>query len=282
MLGIGLDAAIVATLVWIVGDVFSKSAVKKIGFYNTAMFYLIFDIVPILLVMLVLGFSVGNLNLYSVSLCIIAGFFSAGGYLLLYRILNKEQVTNSYAISEVQPAILVILGLFVLGEHVTSLEEIGIIIIFVGLFLVATTKRLRVDKKLGSAVLANISWSMLWILLIFAISASGVFLLPLLIAKVTAVVFGLLLGKYDKRIEHKHKFLEFVPLVLLLGLLDGLGNLLFSYVAYLNVVAVASAITALIPLGVGILGYLFFKEKLTKLQLVGFLIAIMGAVIIGL
>lgn len=95
------------------------------------------------------------------------------------------------------------------------------------------------------------------------------------------VIFILTISKKDTRKE----LLSLSKKEIILGIISGISLALhyFLWFQSLNLTSVASStvIVTLQPLFAFVAGYLFFKERYTKLAVLGFIIAVIGSVIIG-
>ena len=95
------------------------------------------------------------------------------------------------------------------------------------------------------------------------------------------VIFIFTISKKDTRKE----LLSLSKKEIILGIISGISLALhyFLWFQSLNLTSVASStvIVTLQPLFAFVAGYLFFKERYTKLAVLGFIIAVIGSVIIG-
>lgn len=95
------------------------------------------------------------------------------------------------------------------------------------------------------------------------------------------VIFILTISKKDTRKE----LLSLSKKEIILGIISGISLALhyFLWFQSLNLTSVASStvIVTLQPLFAFVAGYFFFKERYTKLAVLGFIIAVIGSVIIG-
>ncbi|MDE1804533.1 MAG: EamA family transporter, partial [Candidatus Micrarchaeota archaeon] len=107
----------------------------------------------------------------------------------------------------------------------------------------------------------------------------------LLISRVVAFISGAalfpLLLKKDK-ISRRSGVAYIAILLVIAGILDGAGNILFGKVVSLNELQVGSIFSAMVPIVITGLGYVVYKERLTRLQAIGMLAAVMGALIIAI
>ncbi len=175
-------------------------------------------------------------------------------------------------------------------EILTPLQIAASVAIFAGVFLVVTKTGFKINRRLISAIYANILWAVYWIVLTYGIRASTSAVLPVLLARISAfiVVFaysfttGKLIEKKPNKKQTSSSFYPLLALVLIGGLADAGTNLSFGFAVFFGLVAIGSVITATTPVFIAILGRIFFKDKLTKPQVIGILLAILGAVAIAI
>lgn len=282
-----LLAAFVALGFWALDDFLLKRIITKLGVIRPAIMMIGFGVIPIIILTLAGSFAIPSL--YVIILSIVAGIFFFLGYILDFKSLETEQVTNTIALGELQSAIIVLFGIFALAENASPIVILGIVIVFVGAVLVGIERRMRFNKKLLPAVFANVSWAIYWVILSFAILSYHSFVVPLLIARsagfigiaASVAIFGLSTKK-GKKVSKAALGYSAIALMLMIGIFDSIGNLSFGYVALSNIIAIGASITALVPVIVGVLGKVFYKDKLTLIQLLGFTMCVIGAIVISL
>ncbi|MDE1767412.1 MAG: DMT family transporter, partial [Thaumarchaeota archaeon] len=71
-------------------------------------------------------------------------------------------------------------------------------------------------------------------------------------------------------------------LVTLLAFSNGFADTVFAYVIQSGRVSIAGSINALVPVFVVVFAYLVYKERLSRLQYVGVVAAIVGAALVTL
>ncbi|HVA83115.1 MAG TPA: EamA family transporter [Candidatus Aquilonibacter sp.] len=276
--------AIVATFV---AFSFSLTLERRVamlaGTLRGSVLVLFFGLFPLLAFLLLSTF---NLNVYEIFLAIISGILFAIGYVLYYKSLETEQISNTTGIGLIQPALLLVFSIFVLAEPITTIQAVGGITIFLGVILIITNNNFELNRKLIPALVANVSWAGYWIIASYAIVSSQQVGAVLLISRVVGMAIALALFAIylrNKKIP-KLKGSLLAPLLLAsvaAGLLDGFGNATFGFVIQYNVLSLGSIFIAALPISVTFLAYFAYKERLTKLQWIGMLIAIMGALVIA-
>ncbi len=292
MLSLPILAAIASTALWVVWGSLSKRIATTIA--STIVVVMMMGIGAIPMIIAVLALGVYSIPASSVILACLAGVLATIGFFLTLRALRTEQLTNSTSFGELQPAILVLFGLFALGETITTAHALSMIVIFIGAFLIIRTQGVRINKRLVPAALSVVAWTIYWIVITYSVTWAGTFALPVAISRITgAVLAGLYLFLYraetrekldSSKRTRKGRLLLYsaLALVIVAALADGTGDTAFAFALGAGTVAVSGAITALSPMFISIIGFLLYKDRLTGLQFVGLAVMIVGAVALSL
>ena len=282
-------AALSASLLWGFEDALSKKPVSKLGISLTTSIILVVGLVPFAIVAMLYPSS---MTYFGIALSAIAGLFWGAGFMLIYKSVSTENVTSTFVINEILPAIIIIFGILGLGEHISIVNFLLIIIIFCGSVVVMLSENLKFNKNLLYAVLANVSWGLFWVLMIEVIHTSGSFAEPLLIARIVAaaavVAFFALSSKMVRHTPTTKRFSGmrslYIPISIaaLIGIVDALGNDAFGFVSTTRFVAIGAGIIAISPIFVALLGRLFYHDKLRPLQWTGFGIMVAAAILLAL
>ncbi len=285
-------AAFAAAGFWIISGTLSKKVTLSLGNALSAAIVVTLGIVPMAIGSELVGTTA--LSAYSELLAVLSGVFLTLGFIMMYKSLQTEQLSNSTALNELQPAILVLLGLFALGEHTSMLQAICIAFIFIGAFLIITTERLTINRKLIPACIAALSWAVYWIMLTYSEGASGgAFALPVTISRISGAVVAIayLLANRKTAIAYargalfgaaKTRAYIVALLVSIIAIVDASGDFVFSYVVGSNAVAIGGALTALAPMAVSLMGFILYKERITARQAAGLVIMVAGALAIAI
>ena len=282
-------AALSASLLWGFEDALSKKPVSKLGISLTTSIILVVGLLPFAIVAMLYPSS---MTYFGIVLSAIAGLFWGAGFMLIYKSVSTENVTSTFVINEILPAIIILFGIIGLGEKISLMNSLLIVVIFCGSVIVMLSENLKFNLRLLSAVLANISWGLFWVLMIEVIHTSGSFAEPLLIARIVAaaavVVFFFI---SSNRVRHTAKTRHlpairslYIPIAMaaLIGIIDALGNDAFGFVSTTSFVAIGAGIIAISPIFVALLGRLFYKDKLRSLQWTGFGIMVVAAILLAL
>jgi len=284
MFYVGYLAGVLTLLSFSFGDTISKRVSTKFGNYSSALFIMGFGLIPLLVSLFFLPQSFTNYNFLLIS--VVAGFFIALGYVLIYKSLETEQVSNTWALINLGSAAAILFGAFVLKEHVNIFEFIGIILVFVGVLLVTITRDFKFNRMLAPALIGNVSLVLSLLLMIYGISnysvsvSTGFFLVAGASGFLMLTVYLIATKKLSKEVWKKLTTPNLSAISA--GLLNGVAQVGLTAFVLLHFVVVGSAVTAVGPAIVAFLGFVFYKEKLTSLQLAGLMISVIAAVALSL
>ncbi len=274
-------AALLYAIPFVLSDSISKKVLLKFGAYTTGVMLLSIGLIPIAIISLLYNF--GPISAYLILTSSLSGIMLAAGYILFYKTVATEHVSNSIVFSELGSAIFVIFGFFVLGESIRLAGIFGAAMVFIGGGLVALTEDLKFNKRLLPAMSAFILWSSSFIIISYPIKLYGSFGFALIIARIAALLSFIAIARalnlHKNTGTHAHKSYGDV---LSIGLLDGTGMAGFGLAAIIGAIGLAGVMNAMVPVIGAIIGFILYKERFTKLQLFGFSLMILGAVIVSI
>jgi drug/metabolite transporter (DMT)-like permease len=214
---------------------------------------------------------------------VFSGVFLGTGYLLFYRGLGVESLSSTGVTLNVQQIIVIFIGIFFLKEEVNYFEYAGILLIILGAVLVTIQNAPAKRKFLIIAGIANVSWGIYYLPLSESILLIHYSALPLFLGRLIGFAFVLIISLNLKHPPEKARLkISSIYAGLLAGLLDGLGNVFYSYSIQLGVFIVSGAIVAMIPATLAVIGFLYFKDRMTSLKLSGIILSVTGALLISL
>jgi drug/metabolite transporter (DMT)-like permease len=280
----GFGAAFLATVSGSADTALAKYITNRLGMYRYAILILGLGLVPTSIYFIIFGLG-GTMSLQAIAFSLLGSVFFGMGFVLFYTAMKTQQITHAAALGEVQPVLLLLFGVLVLGETITVIEAAASLAIFVGAFLVMTTSRLKVNLHLVPIILANVSWALYWIFITYAMRAYGGEGFPILLSRFCAFLLVFAFAFSSRKIEKsmkkpigRYRAALLWSFLILSAVLDSGSNLLFGFVVNVNLVAVGAAILAVGPLLTLILGRVFFGDTLDGRQKAGFVLAVIGAI----
>jgi len=284
---ISLVAGLGGMLGWGVADFLAKKTIDTIGDLRTLFWQQFFGIFP-LLVLFLASPHVSTQNNLDPLFVVLFGISSAALYLFLYSGFGKGQVSLLSPVMAAYSVVVVLLSAIILGEHLSGLRLLAILITVAGIILISTDPqdlgrsfRRGAFKLAGlpDVLLAMLGYSF-WLLYLdkFLNGKQWVFYLLAIrtIAAATLMVYAaarrISLGFSGKGIS---KYLVGI------GVFDvgafAFVSYGFSHSRYPSVIAVLSATFSLPTM---ILAYIFLKEKIRPFQLAAALFIIAGIVLV--
>ncbi len=282
----------ITLIIWTISNSMIKNLTSKINTNDISMIIVGAGIIPMLISIMVN--PIHGISLPVMFLSSISGILLGLGYILFYKSLKSENLGNAGATINIQQIVVIVFGLFVLKENITSFVLPGILLIIFGSILVTIRKGFKVNKILIIAAAANIIWGIYYIPLTFAILSLHASPVPLLLARIMGFFSVLLLFNFPsivKRIRAKVKISNvnstkiasaLLFSSILAGLLDGTGNVLYALSIQDGIIILAGSMIALLPVTLALTGKFIFHEKLTSMQYSGILLSVTGAMLIAI
>lgn len=287
MFSYGLLAALFALIFFSIGDTLSKHASEKLGNKLSAAIVVGAGIIPLSISLIVIHPNVFNLGVLAFGT--LAGIFTAAGFLLVFKSLEDQQVTNTMALVNIQYAAVIIFGAFALLETISNFQLVGLLLIFIGVILVTVTKGFKLNLKLMPAVLGMILWGLDIIVIVYALTIyQNSTTIISFFSRLTggAFLFVYLLYVLRSKPESpKSTPTQSAPkkfgIALIAGIFDGLALLMITFVTIFKSVELGGAVMALEPVLIAIYGYFLYKDRLIPLQLLGVGVAVLGGVLLN-
>lgn len=165
------------------------------------------------------------------------------------------------------------------GNMPDAIAIVGVIVTLSGIILLGAPE-MKGKSSLGPVFLAVIA------ALFFGISQVSVnlgsqsnVLGTVLLTELVSVVIVLVLALFTRSTGGMNK--KAVPLILAIGLLEALALLSFSTATTGGNVAIVSVLSGLDPIVLAILALFLLKERMTRVQVIGFIIVIGGSFLVS-
>ena len=285
-IAVGILFAITAMLSWGTADFFAKKAIDKVGYKTSLLLNQLVAFLP-LIILSILFFKLPPLSAELVLLTVSAGILGIIAYVFLYRGFQKGNVSVVSPITASWSVITTILAVFIFQETLTSLQVVGIIIVFVGIFFASTNfaeleRSIRQGRSSGvtDGLISMVAWGITYTLL-RPIALSFGPIIALLFLRIIAIT---ILFSYTKISKTKISFpsrLIFL-IIVLAGLLDLLGFVAFNFGITTAFLSIVGPVAATYPAVTVVLAYFFLKEKIVGNQKVGVIAILAGLALISL
>ncbi len=208
----------------------------------------------------------------------LAGLAGVIGLISFYSALSIGRMGIVAPVSAVLTAGLpVIFSAFT--EGLPSLLQLGgFVLALLAIGLISRPERARGRPKgIGLALLAGCGFGCFFILISHT-SHAAIFW-PLAVARFTSVLFLLVVVRI--RQQQMLPKLTVAPIVLLAGVLDAIGNVFFVLATHTGRLDVAAVLSSLYPAATVLLAALVLRERVTRIQAVGILLALVAVPLIS-
>jgi drug/metabolite transporter (DMT)-like permease len=208
----------------------------------------------------------------------LAGLAGAIGLTSFYSALSIGRMGIAAPVSAVLTASLPVL-FSAFTEGLPSLIQLGgFVLALLAIGLISRPERSKGRPEgIGLALLAGCGFGCFFIL-ISRVSPTATFW-PLAIARFTSVLFLLVLVLIRRQQALPH--MTAAPLVLLAGVLDAIGNAFFVLAAHTGRLDVAAVLSSLYPAATVLLAALVLRERTTRIQTIGILLALVAVPLIS-
>jgi drug/metabolite transporter (DMT)-like permease len=213
----------------------------------------------------------------------LAGLAGALGLIAFYTALASGKMGIAAPVSAVLTAILpVLFNAFTAGLP-GALRLGGFVLALLAIALISRPEQTTDERPqgIGLAVLAGVGFGCFFIL-ISRVSPGAIFW-PLAVARLASVV-SLLLVLLLRRQQMQQLLSEVrrvALLVLLAGTLDAIGNAFFVLAAHSGRLDVAAVLSSLYPAATVLLASLVLRERVTRVQAAGVLLALLAIPLIS-
>ncbi len=278
--------AIISYFGWGIGDIFGTVATRRIGAYSTTFWYILLQ-VPIFGV-LIPFFSghLENLTLEILILNAVLGLIGTVGLVAFYEGLRVSNAPLVGTIAASFAAVTVLLSIIFLNESVSYSQALAIITIFIGLvgsslnISSLTNRKLTIDKGIWMGFIAMLSWGIYWAFIKIPIKELSWFWPGYIsvLASIPGIWLYIKLRKIKlSKINHKGSFYPLFANAFLLGI----GALSFNLGIERGFTTIVAPIAGSYPTIFVLLAYLVFKDPVTKQQIAGIIITLIGIVILA-
>lgn len=267
---------------WSLSNIAAKRASAG-GTHFTSTIMLAASWIPIAPLALVSPLQIGPIGML---MGVLSGFATALGNLAFYRALETQQASNTYGTTVVQSILIGAFGFLLLGSSLSALDVLGSLVGVVGVLMVGADVRRSYNRMLLPAILGNALWAVGWGLAGYGIKYYGS--APDVLNVTRAAGLALLIAVYGgsafrARLRgaaaRKRRTVIFAGVIA--GVLSGAGSITLAYLADTTYFALGGVLTSFVPALVAVLAFLIYKDRLSRLQGAGIIVATVGALMIA-
>ncbi|MCA9392186.1 DMT family transporter [candidate division WWE3 bacterium] len=279
--------ALITFIGWGSGDLFTIVVTRNIGASLTTFWTFVFGFIISLVVLLFVPHDISGLTIPLLILNLFLGVLLITGNVLISEAFRISSAPLVGIIIQSFPAVVLVLSTFVYGDVVTLKQWFFIAIIFIGVFLCSVdlkqllSAKVLIDHGTRLALIATICLSIFFTFSRTLISAYGWFL-PSFIA---TLCFPLILIFMRSR---KEKFiappsLKLLFFTLMIALLIRSADFALNYgLSIPGASSIVAPIAGAAPILFVILSSLIFKDKVSKQQIGGIAVTLLGIMLLTL
>ncbi len=281
---IALLLGIVVMVTYGVQDYLIAYGSRKLGFVQNAAWFLALQI-AMLLVLSIFFFTYPGINLYTISVCVLAGFFGAISLLLYSKGLRSGNISIVATIASVWGAVTAILGIVFFHETLSNPQILYISIIIIGTILVSFEAKNMLKKGMSNkwswinySVLALFGYGIFFFLISDLSKMIGWFDTAIFVT-VSSFLF-ILVYVFITRTNMKIGK-SYMPLLIVISVLGLIGLFAYNIGTQYSYTSIISPISAAAPVITIILAMLILKERMATSQKIGMIMVILGLMLLA-
>ena len=207
-----------------------------------------------------------------------AGLGGGFGLVSLYRALAIGQMgINAPVAAVITGVIPVIVGIWTQG-YPAPIQFVGFAVALVAIWLIAMPNgEIGRPKGLGLAMCAGIGFG-IYLVCSSRASSEAVYW-PLVAARAASMLEMMLVATLTRQAWKPNT--KLLPTMILAGVADSSGNALFMYAVRFGRLDVASVLSSLYPASTVLLAWFVLKERMSRLQMVGMVAALVSVPLIA-
>jgi len=209
----------------------------------------------------------------------VAGLAGAAGLVAFYQALSVGRMGITAPVAGVLSVTLPVIfsALFIGLPNLFQLT--GFVLALIAVWFISRPERAKGRPEgLGLALLAGLGFGSFFIL-IDQVSPHAIFW-PLAAARLSSILFilAIVLLRRQEVLPKKASF----PFILLAGILDAVGNVFFVLATHSGRLDVAAVLSSLYPAVTVLLASIFLKERVTRFQAIGIVVALIAIPLISI
>ncbi len=280
-IGYGLLAA----FGWGTGDFLAKLSSDKIGYLRTALYMQLVSVVFLIFFSLP---DMPRLWQYPVATAGAAGLgvVSLVGLLALYKGFQIGKLSIVSPIVSGYPALTSLLAVLLLGEGLTHILSLGVVVTISGVVLVSVQSKKAAEVEttprgsgIAYALLAFAAFGFLYLAIKLVVVWLGVWLPILMLRWVSASILAISLIVSGRSFAAPK--LDSFRLVGPVAVLDTFGNIAYNFGVISGSIAIVSTLSGLFSAVTIGFAWLWLRERLAGHQVIGVLAILGGVILIG-
>ena len=277
--------AIVSLLGWGTGDIFTTFASRKMGSYNSTFYGYLFGG---LLAAFYIPLALNTWKSFNISLIFLTLILTIIKIIAVLAYNEGLKIGNSSIVGTIAGAftsVVVILSLLFLGEKLSAMQSLSIIIIFAGLFLSSVNfsdlrnKKSIINKGTVFALIATFGWGVYGTFIKIPVREVG-FFWPSFMENIIGIFYFMIFGL--KRIKKQSFGIQSGFLaVFLSGVLLTTASFSFNFAIGQGLSSIVAPIAGAYPALFALLAYFIFKDPSGKHQKLGMITTLLGIILLA-
>jgi len=272
--------AIITAIGWAIADIFGGLVARKIGGYSSA---ILSYIISIVLTSFYIPFAWHELSSITPTTIVWLLILTPIGIIPLISLYEGFKVGNPSLVGTIASAfggLVAILSVLFLGEKLNVTQIMSIIAIILGLIVSSldlkglSSKQILSDKGIPFALVSLLAWGIYYTFVKIPLKNIGWFWPTYLSYWGFPLVLIFMKIKAIKLILPKEK--NNIIFLIINGILLTIGFFSINYALTIGQSSVVSPISSSYPVLFAILAYSVFKDRLSKQQIIGIIITLVG------
>jgi|SRR3989344_8685371 len=278
--------ALLSFFTWGFGLLFEAIAAKKI---NSYLFTFWAALLSFIILTALAPTFIGDLKGLTVSLLIlnmVLAFFFHFGTIMYYEGIKAGAPALVGTVASSFPGVIVLIALVFLGDKINTLQAISILLVLLGIVLSSLNlnelkkKKINLEKSVLFALAAMISWGIYLGFVKILVEKVGWFWPNYLTFGMFPLLF--LFIKYKKmKIENPIRSGVFIPFITSI-ILVRIAEFSYNYAIGRGSQSIVASISGANPILFVLLAFFVFKDKITKQQIAGIIVTLLGIVLLSI
>ena len=273
-----------AMLGWGIGDFLIQRTVKKIGAVGTLLWITLFS--SFALLPFVIN-DLGILTVRQIAILVVLGIISFASGFVHMKALDIGKLSVVETILSIELPLTIILGMVFMAERLTTMQIFLVILLFIGIIMVSVDfSKLKTKDFLEKGSLLALLSSVLVAMVNFLTAVQAKEISPIMALWLPWLACGLFCLGY---LASRKELLPFLgscrsswKLILIMVIVDTAAWVFYVFAVAKKELSITVAITESFVVIAFILGIIFNKEEVRRIQYLGAGIAVACSLIIGL
>lgn len=276
-----------AMIGWGTSDFFANLSSDKIGHLKTFFWSQLAGIIFTILLIPFFGINT-NIPMLLLLIIFISSTFYAAGYLLFYKAFEIGNVSVVAATVNLNVIIGMIIAAIFSGQSLSLFQTFSVFLILLGVLLVSVNfndiknKELKLLAGVKEVLLASVFFGIFWNLSEYISEEIGWLPASLYIkfGAITSLIIFSFFTKKNLKIEKTTK--KILSITILVGVLEAAAVASMNYGLEFGDLMLVSPIASALSIVTILMAVIFLKEKITRIQIFGILITIIGIILTSL